>query len=30
VSHLSVDGTFVQADANNESRIPREQLVGGN
>jgi len=24
--HLSVDGTFVQANANNESRIPREQL----
>ena len=24
--HLSVDGTFVQADASNGSRIPREQL----
>jgi len=25
--HLSVDGTFVQANANNDSRIPREQLA---
>ena len=25
--HMSVDGTFVQANANNDSRIPREQLV---
>ncbi len=25
--HLSVDGTFVQANANNESRVPREQFV---
>jgi hypothetical protein len=25
--HLSVDGSFVQADANNDSRIPREQLA---
>jgi len=22
--HMSVDGTFVQANANNDSRIPRE------
>ncbi len=25
--HLSVDGSFIQADANHGSRIPREQLV---
>jgi transposase len=25
--HMSVDGSFVRADANNESRIPREQLA---
>jgi hypothetical protein len=25
--HLSVDGSFVEADAAKESRIPREQLV---
>src|SRR6202140_1133424 len=25
--HMSVDGTFVQANANNDSRIPREQLA---
>ncbi len=25
--HLSVDGSFVQADANSDSRIPREQLA---
>jgi transposase len=25
--HMSVDGSFIQANANNESRIPREQLV---
>ena len=24
---MSVDGTFVQANANNDSRIPREQLA---
>jgi hypothetical protein len=24
--HMSVDGSFIQANANNESRIPREQL----
>ena len=24
--HLSVDGSFIQADASNGSRIPREQL----
>src|SRR5512141_1309125 len=25
--HMSVDGSFVRADANNESRVPREQLA---
>jgi transposase len=25
--HMAVDGSFVRADANNESRIPREQLA---
>jgi transposase len=25
--HMSVDGSFIQANANNESRIPREQLA---
>jgi hypothetical protein len=25
--HLSIDGSFVEADAAKESRIPREQLV---
>src|SRR5512143_972432 len=25
--HLSVDGSFIQADANHDSRIPREQLA---
>jgi transposase len=25
--HLSVDGSFIQANANNASRVPREQLV---
>jgi transposase len=25
--HMSVDGSFVQADANSDSRIPREQLA---
>lgn len=25
--HLSVDGSFVEANAAKESRIPREQLV---
>jgi hypothetical protein len=26
-THLSVDGSFVEANAAKESRIPREQLV---
>src|SRR6202051_3820782 len=25
--HLSVDGSFIQADANNSSRVPREKLT---
>ena len=25
--HVSVDGSFIQADANNASRVPREQLI---